>query len=239
MRTKQNVLDGFFSIAFENCLRGGFCRFFQFFSIDRRFHRILNRNPSSRHARQCVRNNLACPVSDAVQFRHFSFDFFEFGKKGFALRFKPCAFCFQRRALFLVERRRKLQRLHELFAQPDRLLQTVQFVAVFDLELFAFAAPVDALVFLLNRLQFSDGLNRAKQRVDVADSAFLCRGFRLDFGKCPLSFGDVPSELTDRVKLVIREEGNRLISSSTRIRSISFRRRNTRRKPCRIDLFRG
>lgn len=87
MRTKQNVLDGFFSIAFENCLRGGFCRFFQFFSIDRRFHRILNRNPPIRNARQRIRNNLAHPVSDAVQFRHFSFDFFEFGKKGFAFRF--------------------------------------------------------------------------------------------------------------------------------------------------------
>ena len=83
----------------------------QFFPIGRRFHRILDRNPSIRHARQRVWNNLACPVSDAVQFRHFSFDFFEFGKKGFALRFKPCAFCFQRRALFLVERRRKPQRL--------------------------------------------------------------------------------------------------------------------------------
>lgn len=32
---------------------------------------------------------------------------------------------------------------------------------------------VDALVFLLNRFQCSDGLNRAKQRVDIADSAFL------------------------------------------------------------------
>ena len=160
--------------------------------------------------RQCVRNNLACPVSDAVQFRHFSFDFFEFGKKGFALRFKPCAFCFQRRALFLVERRRKPQRLHELFAQPDCFLQSAQFVAVFGFVLFAFAAPVDALVFLLNRLQFLHGLNRAKQRVDISDSTFLCRGFRLDFGKYLFRFGDVPSELTDRVKLVIREEGNRL-----------------------------
>ena len=63
----------------------------QFFPIARRFHRVLNRNPHIRHARQRVRNNIACPVSDAVQFRHFSFDFFEFGKKGFALRFKPCA----------------------------------------------------------------------------------------------------------------------------------------------------
>ena len=83
----------------------------QFFPIDRRFHRILNRNPSIQNVRQCVRNNLACPVSDAVQFRHFSFDFFEFGKKGFALRFKPCAFCFQCYALLLIERRRKPQRL--------------------------------------------------------------------------------------------------------------------------------
>ena len=69
---------------------------------------------------------------------------------------------------------------------------------------------MDALVFLLNRFQFPDGLNRAKQRVNITDSAFLCRGFRLDFGKCPLSFGNVLSELTNRVKLVIREEGNRL-----------------------------
>ena len=63
----------------------------QFFPIARRFHLILNRNPPIRHARQRVRNNLARPVSDAVQFRQFSFDFFKFGKKGFALRFKPCA----------------------------------------------------------------------------------------------------------------------------------------------------
>ena len=84
---------------------------FQLFPITRRFHRILNRNPPIRHARQRVRNNLACPVSDAVQFRHFSFDFFEFGKKGFALRFKLCALCFQRRALLLIERRCKPQRL--------------------------------------------------------------------------------------------------------------------------------
>ena len=83
----------------------------QLLPIDRRFHRILNRNPPIRHARQRVRNNIACPVSDAVQFRHFSFDFFEFGKKGFALRFKPCAFCFQCYALLLIERRRKPQRL--------------------------------------------------------------------------------------------------------------------------------
>ena len=87
MRTKQNVLDGFFSIAFENCLRGGFCRFFQFFSIDRRFHRILNRNPPTRHARQRVRDDLACPISDAIQLRQFCIDFFEFRKKGFAFRF--------------------------------------------------------------------------------------------------------------------------------------------------------
>ncbi len=83
----------------------------QFFPIDRRFHRILNRNPSIRHTRQRVRNDLARPVSDAVQFRHFSFDFFEFGKKGFALRFKPCTFCFQCYALLLIERRCKPQRL--------------------------------------------------------------------------------------------------------------------------------
>ena len=83
----------------------------QFFPIDRRFHRILNRNPSIQNVRQRVRNNLACPVSDAIQFRHFSFDFFEFGKKGFALRFKPCAFRFQCRALLLIEMRRKPQRL--------------------------------------------------------------------------------------------------------------------------------
>lgn len=83
----------------------------QFFPIDRRFRRVLNRNPPIRHARQRVRNNLARPVSDAVQFRQFSFDFFKFGKKGFALRFKPCALCFQRRTLFLVGRRRKPQRL--------------------------------------------------------------------------------------------------------------------------------
>ncbi len=83
----------------------------QFFPIDRRFHLILNRNPPIQNARQRIGDDLARPVSDAVQFRHFSFDFFEFGKKGFALRFKPCAFCFQRRALFLVERRRKPQRL--------------------------------------------------------------------------------------------------------------------------------
>ena len=83
----------------------------QFFPIARRFHRILNRNPSIRHARQRVRNNLACPVSDAIQFRQFSFDFFKFGKKGFALRFKLHTLCFQRRTLFLVGRRRKSQRL--------------------------------------------------------------------------------------------------------------------------------
>lgn len=83
----------------------------QFFPIARRFRRVLNRNPPIRHARQRVRNNLARPVSDAVQFRHFSFDFFEFGKKGFALRFKPFAFCFQCYALLLIERRRKPQRL--------------------------------------------------------------------------------------------------------------------------------
>lgn len=83
----------------------------QFFPIDRRFHRILNRNPSIQNVRQCVRNNLACPVSDAVQFRHFSLDFFKFGKKGIALRFKLCVFCFQRDTLLLVERRRKPQRL--------------------------------------------------------------------------------------------------------------------------------
>ena len=68
---------------------------------------------------------------------------------------------------------------------------------------------VDALVFLLNRFQCSDGLNCAKQRVNVADSSFFRRGFRFDFGKCLFGFVDVPSELTDRVKLVIREEGNR------------------------------
>ena len=79
---------------------------------------------------------------------------------------------------------------------------------MFGLELFSLAIPVNAFVFLLNWLQFSDGLNRAKQRVNITDSAFLCRGFRLDFGKCPLSFGNVLSELTDCVKLVIREEGN-------------------------------
>ena len=83
----------------------------QFFPIDRRFHRILDRNPSIRHARQRVGDDLARPVSDAVQFRHFSFDFFEFGKKGFALRFKPCVFRFQCYALLLIERRRKPQRL--------------------------------------------------------------------------------------------------------------------------------
>ena len=59
----------------------------QFFPIDRRFHRILNRNPSIQNVRQCVRNNLARPVSDAIQLRQFCFDFFEFRKKGFALRF--------------------------------------------------------------------------------------------------------------------------------------------------------
>ena len=239
MRTKQNVLDGFFSIAFENCLRGGFCRFFQFFSIALRFHRILNRNPPIRNARQRIRNDLARPVSDAVQFRHFSFGFFKFEKKGFALCINLRAFCFQRRALLLIEMRRKPQRLHELFAQPYCFLQSAQFVAVFGFELFSFAIPVNAFVFLLNRLQFPDDLNCAKQRVDVADSAFLCRGFRLDFGKCLFLFSDVPSELTDCVKLVIREEGNRLISSSTRIRNTSFRPNNMRRKPYRIDLFRG
>ena len=83
----------------------------QFFPIDRRFHRILDRNPSIRHARQRVGDDLARPVSDAVQFRHFSFDFFKFGKKGFALCIKLRAFCFQRRALLLIERRRKPQRL--------------------------------------------------------------------------------------------------------------------------------
>ena len=174
----------------------------QFFPIDRRFHRVLNRNPPIRNAWQCVGNNLARPVSDAVSFRQFTLDFFEFGKKGFALRF-------QRRTLLLIERRRKPQRLHELFAQPDCFLQPAQFVAVFGFVLFAFAAPVDALVFLLNRLQFSDGLNRAKQCVNITDSAFLGRGFRFDFGKYPLSFGNVLSKPTDRVKLVIREEGNR------------------------------
>ena len=95
----------------EGTLYGIICDLLQLLPIDRRFHRILNRNPSIQNARQCVRNNLACPVSDAVQFRHFSFDFFEFGKKGFALRFKPCAFCFQCYALLLIERRRKPQRL--------------------------------------------------------------------------------------------------------------------------------
>ena len=69
---------------------------------------------------------------------------------------------------------------------------------------------VDALVFLLNRFQCSDGLNRAKQRVDISDSAFLCREFRFDFGKFLFRFGDVSSELTNRVKLVIGEKGNRL-----------------------------
>lgn len=83
----------------------------QFFPIARRFHLILNRNPPIRHARQRVRNNLAYPVSDAVQFRQFCFDFFEFEKKGFAFRFKPCAFRFQCRALLLIEMRRKPQRL--------------------------------------------------------------------------------------------------------------------------------
>ena len=83
----------------------------QFFPIDRRFHLILNRSPPIRHTRQRVRNDLAHPISDAVQFRQFSFDFFEFGKKGFAFRFKPCAFCFQCYALLRIERRRKPQRL--------------------------------------------------------------------------------------------------------------------------------
>ena len=59
----------------------------QFFPIARRFHLILNRNPSIRHPRQRVRDDLARPMSDAVQFRHFTLDFFEFGKKGFAFRF--------------------------------------------------------------------------------------------------------------------------------------------------------
>ena len=83
----------------------------QFFPIARRFHRILDRNPPIRNARQRIRNNLARPVSDAVQLCHFCFDFFEFRKKGFAFRFKLCAFCFQRRALLLIEMRRKPQRL--------------------------------------------------------------------------------------------------------------------------------
>lgn len=83
----------------------------QFFPITRRFHRVLNRNPSIQNVRQCVRNNLARPISDAVQLRQFCFDFFEFRKKGFALRFKPCAFCFQCYALLLIKRRRKPQRL--------------------------------------------------------------------------------------------------------------------------------
>ena len=174
----------------------------QLFPIDRRLHRVLNRNQLIRNAWQCVGNNLARPVSDAVSFRQFILDFFEFGKNGFAFRF-------QRRTLLLIERRRKPQRLHELFAQPDCFLQPAQFVAVFGFVLFAFAAPVDALVYLLNRLQFSDGLNRTKQRVNITDSAFLCRRFRFDFGKYPLSFGNVLSKPTDRVKLVIREEGNR------------------------------
>lgn len=81
---------------------------------------------------------------------------------------------------------------------------------MFGFELFSLAIPVNAFVFLLNWLQFSNGLNRAKQCVDISDSAFLCRGFRLDFGKCSLSFGNVLSELTDRIKLVIREEGKHL-----------------------------
>ncbi len=194
---------------FLRLMRGHPCCFIldllQLFPIDRRFHRVLNRNPPIRNAWQCVGNNLARPVSDAVSFRQFTLDFFEFGKKGFALRFKPCMFRFQRRTLLLIERRRKPQRLHEFFAQPDCFLQAVQFVAVFDLELFALAAPVDAFVFLLNWLQFSDGLNRAKQRVNITDSAFFCRRFRFDFGKYPLSFGNVLSKPTDRVKLVIRE----------------------------------
>lgn len=198
---------------FLRLMRGHPCCFIldllQLFPIDRRLHRVLNRNPPIRNAWQCVGNNLARPVSDAVSFRQFTLDFFEFGKKGFALRFKPCTFRFQRRTLLLIERRRKPQRLHELFAQPDCFLQPAQFVAVFDLELFALAAPVDAFVFLLNWLQFSDGLNRAKQHVNITDSAFFCRGFRFDFGKYPLSFGNVLSKPTDRVKLVIREEGNR------------------------------
>ena len=63
----------------------------QFFPIARRFHRILNRNPPIRHTRQRVRDDLARPVSDAVQLRHFSFNFFYLGKKGFALCFKPFA----------------------------------------------------------------------------------------------------------------------------------------------------
>ena len=89
-----------------------------------------------------------------VQYRmRFSLDFFEFGKKGFALRFKLRAFCFQRRALLFVKRRSQPQRLHDLFAQPDCFLQSAQFVAVFGFELFALAVPMDALVFLLNRFR--------------------------------------------------------------------------------------
>lgn len=102
----------------------------QFFPIARHFHLILNRNPPIRNARQRVRNNLARPVSDAVQFRQFSFDFFEFRKKGFAFCIKLRALCFQRRALLLIEMRRKPQQLYELFAQPDCFLQSVQWVKI-------------------------------------------------------------------------------------------------------------
>ena len=95
----------------EGTLYGIICDLLQLLPIAHRFHRVLNRNPSIQNARQRVGNDLARPISDAVQFRHFSLDFFEFGKKGFALRFKPCAFCFQRDTLLLVGRRSKPQRL--------------------------------------------------------------------------------------------------------------------------------
>ena len=51
----------------RGCLRRFIFNLFQLLPIARRFHRILNRNPPIRHARQRVRDDLACPVSDAIQ----------------------------------------------------------------------------------------------------------------------------------------------------------------------------
>ena len=133
------------------------------------------------------REYLACPVSDAIQLRQFSFDFFKFGKKGFALRFKCCVL-FSAPRVVPYREETQAPATSRAFRAARSPLQTVQFVAMFGLELFSLAIPVNAFVFLLNRLQFSDGLNRAKQRVDISDSAFLCRRFRFDFGKCPVSF---------------------------------------------------
>ena len=68
----------------------------QFFPIDRRFHLILNRNPPIQNARQCVRNNLACPVFTLMIFRFSSPRSLETPFRSSAEAVGPRCFCGRR-----------------------------------------------------------------------------------------------------------------------------------------------